>query len=288
MIRRQPPPPVDASDDDPPPPPPPVDTSDDDPPPPPPPVDTSDDDPPPPPPPPMPEATAGTPGGYATGYERKEAGKDVAGTLQDVSFDAVDNKLLFGLNGHDGDVVGIKFVDGKATENSITVFRGNQQATMNGSQANLNIKPDLLCTNCEFLKWGTWDAHINYKYGEPNSHPGNPHAGDSTNLFASGWWVTGEVTSVADLNELGNQFATATYNGGVQGTVANLDHGAWKTFDTSGDLTMHWSFANRLGDLTISNFDNRSYGTGENGLKQPSLDVNQFGGSLAQLSGQSI
>jgi hypothetical protein len=214
-------------------------------------------------------------------------GKDVASTLQGVSFNAVDNKLLFGLNGHDGDVVGIKFIDGKAIENSITVFRGNQQATMNGSQANLNIKPDVLCTNCEFLKWGTWDAHINYNY-EETDNKGKTHKVDLTNLFAAGWWVTGDVTSVADLNVLGAQQASATYNGNVQGTVATLNNKAWQTFDTSGDLTMHWNFASRLGDLTIRNFDSRSYGTGVNGLKQPSLDINQFGGSLTQLGGQSI
>jgi hypothetical protein len=56
-------------------------------------------------------------------------------------------------------------------------------------------------------------------------------------------------------------------------------------YDSSGELTMNWSFANRTGDLTISNFDARSYSTGANGLTQPSLE---FSGSLKQTGGESI
>jgi hypothetical protein len=51
---------------------------------------------------------------------------------------------------------------------------------------------------------------------------------------------------------------------------------------------MNWSFANRRGDLTISNFNERSYSTGPNGLSQPTRDVNQFGGSLTQTKGPDI
>ena len=51
---------------------------------------------------------------------------------------------------------------------------------------------------------------------------------------------------------------------------------------------MHWNFASRAGDLEIKNFDNRSYGTGTNGLTQPNLDLNKFGGSLTQTGGDTI
>jgi hypothetical protein len=49
---------------------------------------------------------------------------------------------------------------------------------------------------------------------------------------------------------------------------------------------MNWSFADRKGDLTISNFDQRSYSTGLNGLS--SLEINKFGGSLGQIGGPDI
>ena len=51
---------------------------------------------------------------------------------------------------------------------------------------------------------------------------------------------------------------------------------------------MNWSFRDRNGDLTISDFDDRSYSTGAHGLTQPSLDVNQFSGSLKQTGGPDI
>ena len=70
--------------------------------------------------------------------------------------------------------------------------------------------------------------------------------------------------------------------------MASLTEGSWHTFNTSGDLIMHWSFADRNGDLAINNFDSRSYGTGAHGLSQPSLNINQFGGALTQSGGPSI
>ena len=51
---------------------------------------------------------------------------------------------------------------------------------------------------------------------------------------------------------------------------------------------MNWFFEQRAGDLTISNFDGRSYGTGELGLTQPSLDINRFTGSLTQFNGPQL
>jgi hypothetical protein len=78
-----------------------------------------------------------------------------------------------------------------------------------------------------------------------------------------GWWIEGTRTTVGDLDKLAVLGATATYNGSAWGTVAsNLSPGGWKTYDASGDLIMHWSFADRLGELTISKFDRTNFNDG--------------------------
>ena len=73
-------------------------------------------------------------------------------------------------------------------------------------------------------------SHLNYRH--------------TSNLFAVGWWVAGELTTVNDIDTLAALGAMPTYNGSVQGTVIN----AGKTYDASGGLTMNWSFAGRSGD----------------------------------------
>jgi hypothetical protein len=116
---------------------------------------------------------------------------------------------------------------------------------------------------------------MNYKEAASDNRAG----ATSTNLFARGWWVAGELTDVDTLAAMGG---TATYNGSVHGTVIN----AGQTYDASGKLTMGWSFADRSGDLTISNFDQRTYRA--DNLSQPNQNINQFGGSLKQIDGPSI
>ena len=115
-----------------------------------------------------------------------------------------------------------------------------------------------------------------------------------------GWWVAGDLASAAELNALDqsldvNAFealgASATYDGHVIGTVAaKIDNLPWQTYTAAGDLSMTWSFADRSGDLTITNFDHRSYSTEGDGpgLTQPSLDFNKFAGSLHQIDGPPI
>ena len=56
----------------------------------------------------------------------------------------------------------------------------------------------------------------------------------------------------------------------------------WKTYVAAGDLEMHWDFACRNGELTISNFDNQSFTTGAHGLTQIP-GINQFCGAFTGL-----
>jgi trimeric autotransporter adhesin len=134
-----------------------------------------------------------------------------------------------------------------------------------------------ICTNCDFVKWGAWGARFQFSDGS-----------DSTRYFDNvhlGWWVAGDITPLSDLDKLGAQNATATYNGHVIGDVANnLSGDGWKTYVAAGDLAMNWSFAQRSGDLTISKFDTAAIPGGltfQGPMTAPGVVSNQFGGSLS-------
>jgi hypothetical protein len=147
------------------------------------------------------------------------------------------------------------------------------------------------CDNCDFLQWGAWGGRFGFGDGSSASFTDNVHLG---------WWVAGDLASAEELNALDqsldvNAFealgASATYDGHVIGTVAaKIDNLPWQTYTAAGDLSMTWSFADRSGDLSITNFDHRSYSTEGDGpgLTQPSLEFNKFAGSLHQTDGPSI
>ena len=221
------------------------------------------------------------PRGFATGfYVRDEQETLVPTLLPEAAYDPEQKTISF-IYGEPNDTASIAFdASGQAGSDAMTVFQAGQQVSVvPGSTATLNTSSQPLCQSCTFLSFGKWDAHIAANILSPN--PVKIDVND-------GWWVAGEVTSIANLDTLGVRNASATYVGGVQGTVASLSEGAWQSFDTSGDLTMHWNFGSRNGDLTVGNFDGRSYGTGAGGLTQPSRFLNQFGGALTQLSGPAI
>jgi hypothetical protein len=115
---------------------------------------------------------------------------------------------------------------------------------------------NVLCEGCDFLKWGVWAADL--KFSNTGGNTALP-----TDLTAFGWWVAGDVVDVDTLAALGGG---ATYAGTAIGSVASdLDgNGTWNPYVSTGDLVMHWSFAQRAGDLTISKFDTQHFGT--NGL----------------------
>jgi len=209
--------------------------------------------------------TCGAPGGYAVGV----FGQPVKGILQDVLFDPESNSVSFGVSG--GETIEVRFntdgipIDGRVIRGDIDFGTVQFQGGTSLSQ-----EQDLICAECDFLDWGRWTIHINYK--DPSQNP-------TVNLHANGWWVSGAPTNVETLAALNG---SATYNGTAHGTVLNGS----RSYDATGGLTMNWSFADRTGDLTISNFDQRSYSTGLNGLS--SLEINKFGGSLGQIGGPDI
>jgi hypothetical protein len=150
---------------------------------------------------------------------------------------------------------------------------------VSGALLNPNVAP---CSQCDFIKWGTWGGQVQFKEGF------GWYQQDITAHVNLGWYVAGDLTDVDTLAALGGG---ATYTGSVIGNVASLGETGWNTYVATGNLNMNWNFASRSGDLTISNFDNRSYSTNPGnqpgGLTQP-VDINKFSGTLHQVGGPSL
>ena len=160
----------------------------------------------------------------------------------------------FELNFEDNGRAVINFQEGDdypLTEESIALFDANNNPIdLNSGSATLNRSGDLLCESCDFMQWGSWDAHLNYNDGTSTN---------STNVFFKGWWVAGDITQDSDLPFTGS----ASYAGRVVGEVANnIDGGGWVTYTADGNLNMSWDFASRTGDLIISNFDRNNFNDG--------------------------
>jgi len=130
------------------------------------------------------------------------------------------------------------------------------------------------------MKWGTWGGQLQFRDGGNNPQ-------QVTADINLGWDVAGDLTTVGQIDTLAQTGATASYTGGVIGNVASLQGNTVSTYVATGNLNMNWNFGQRNGDLTISNFDSRSYGTGPGALTQvPNL--NQFAGNLNQIAGPNI
>jgi FecR-like protein len=101
-----------------------------------------------------------------------------------------------------------------------------------------------LCTDCSFMRWGTWGGRLEYKDGEWRS---------TTTDINLAWFATGEVPTFDDLPTQG----TATYLGGTIGNVAayNPETDSWKTYIAKGNVGMDWDFAQRAGEFKITDFD---------------------------------
>ena len=183
---------------------------------------------------------------------------------------------------------------GTADTNSISVYHetdsssGEPQLTdpahLNSGQATLvGTSGEALCQGCAFLKWGAWETHLNF-----NNHEGSEEPGQ-TNVHAVGFWVAGNMTSTAELGDLRNSGATASYAGTAIATVANRlnDNENWEIYVASGQMNMDWEFAKRKGNLEISQFDTPHIDGGltfQGQMSTPGTLKNKFGGDLALTS----
>ncbi|WP_378943119.1 FecR domain-containing protein [Mesorhizobium sp. ANAO-SY3R2] len=127
-----------------------------------------------------------------------------------------------------------------------------------------------LCA-CSYLSWGWW---------------GNADAGDGyTTSGHMGNWVIGDVTANIDMPVGG----TATYSGNAVGTV--LNGGA--QYIATGTMNATMNFGARTGNVSISNFDGRNFGsdvsfagsstfTGTNGATDITGSFSNGGGQAAK------
>jgi hypothetical protein len=119
---------------------------------------------------------------------------------------------------------------------------------------------------CKFLEWGYWGTRINLE------------SGSSSEVFHLGTWVAGDVKNEVDLPLSGD----ATFSGHAVGNVARDIDGTTHQYIAGGEFDMTWSFAEREGQATISDFDGFNVGgamsaTSLSGSSEP----NQFGGPLS-------
>lgn len=104
------------------------------------------------------------------------------------------------------------------------------------------------CT-CDFLTWGWWSGDVKYEASSAYNTGGR----DRLNLAT---YVAGTLSTVADLNTLNQQNATATYTGHM---VGNVQNGA-SAYVAAGSYTNNWSFGTQTGKAFIT-FDGASYGS---------------------------
>jgi len=130
-----------------------------------------------------------------------------------------------------------------------------------------------LCTNCDYMRWGAWGGQLKFRDGK------TPATAD-INL---GWYVAGDIPTFGDLPQKG----TATYSGNTIGNVAtvNPQTDTVKTYIATGKVGMDWDFAQRAGNLSITQFDkNGPYGPlNASGVMRAPGDVsglNRFDGPL--------
>jgi trimeric autotransporter adhesin len=169
-----------------------------------------------------------------------------------------------------------------ATKDSITVLTDNEPAVLHSGSAQIVGGGDAFCSDCSFLRWGSWSTHVVFDSGGSPATNAEATGQGNTNVFGHGWWISGDVIDQSDMPTDGS----ASYTGKAIGDVAsNLGDMGWVTYTAKGDMVMTWDFGRRSGDLTISNFDSKNFDGGltfTGTMTAPGeVGLNQFGGTLS-------
>ena len=232
-----------------------------------------------------PDTTDNTPnpGGYAAGVVVSEQPQNnfknvVAGNSPEDFLPGGDSASTMVLHDiQDGDPATSRYQLSFGSNPAVSVFNQNGDAYTQSSSTGQTLVAGPYpspCHDCSFLEWGTFTTEVAFSDG-----PESTQYIDKIN----GWWVSGDLASPTEIDKLAALGATASYNGQVMGAVIRGNEGL--TYGAAGDLWMGWDFAKRSGELEISNFDNRSFGTGAGGLTQvpgpnQSSFINQFSGTF--------
>jgi len=139
----------------------------------------------------------------------------------------------------------------------------------------VSLPTGAICDDCKFVKWGAFAANMNFN---------NENNEGQNSVLADGFWVTGNLTSTAELGDLRNSGAQANYSGRAWASVVNLNNNQtqFNKYAAWGNMGMNWNFGQRQGTLQITNFDRENFEGGLNfdgTMKMPGV-VNKFSGDL--------
>src|SRR4029077_9834441 len=125
---------------------------------------------------------------------------------------------------------GVAVVGGESDLGAINIFHQTDPSTHqltdpaevnSGGAVIVSLPTEGICDNCKFLKWGGFAANVNFD---------NQNGEGSNNVLADGVWVTGNMTSSAELGDLRNSGAQATYSGKAWACVVNLNQNEWNRY----------------------------------------------------------
>ena len=135
-----------------------------------------------------------------------------------------------------------------------------------------------LCSNCSFIKWGTFGTEFTYNQYSVSQYP-------VTEGVDLGWWVGGQVTAFQDLPVTG----TASYAGTAIGSITSYQLEG--PVVGTGNLGMTWDFAKRSGAFAITNFNaSPVHGLSDlnaGGTMTMPGNINQFSGAIGGAAGQT-
>jgi hypothetical protein len=130
-----------------------------------------------------------------------------------------------------------------ANPNTTIIETDNGPAVPTSLSGGMIAPGTLLCNNCDFIKWGSWNAETTF----PDTHNGTPV---SSQVAATGFWVAGDIPTMSDLPTQG----VATYNGTTVGSISRRVDSVWNAYPAAGKLGMAWDFGSRSGLMAITNF----------------------------------
>jgi hypothetical protein len=157
---------------------------------------------------------------------------------------AVDDGCLVYEGGTEEGEITANLEDGVVTQPSTSYLYDHTQIEDEDLVVQLGYELD--CDDCnDFVRWGFWGL----------SADDVPIGNEIADISVDGMWVTGDLTTQAQLGNLAQlgefEGVNAYYAGDAVGQVYNNG----ESYVATGDLTMGWNFADREGWLDIYDFD---------------------------------
>lgn len=131
--------------------------------------------------------------------------------------------------------------------------------------------PNALCESCDFLEWGWWGTQAEVAADNPSGEAGRL----SVHM---GTWVAGDMATETEISALELANASATFEGMAAGNVLS----GGNSYVAAGAMNLDYSFGMRSGELSIDDFDGRSFsGTVSGDYYQPETFSGYISGESA-------